>query len=230
MNKTRSMLVFIMSAAAVAVAEPPTSTTPPAAPVPPAPPANMAPPPAPGQPPMGPRSGAPGNPAMMRRFMGADSEGMIVRMLGEPRTVQELGLSDAQAKELKDGNAKFWQEVNEMNSKLEHASMQRSELWKADSIDEEAIMKAVGETAEMSAQIAKLRAKQAITALKVLTPEQRVKFRETMKQPMGQGPQWTREGIRQPGAFQGRGASPVVPPVPKPPAPATAPATPPAAQ
>ena len=166
---------------------------------------------------------------MMRGFMGGGSEGMILRTLTwDPRTAKELELSDAQVKEIKDAVASADKEMMELNGKLEQATKQQSELWKADTLDEDALMKAAGEASDISSQLAKMRVKQAITAFKVLTPEQRAKFHETLKQRMGQGPQ--REGIRQAGAFQGHGAGPAVPPVPKPSAPATAPATPPAAQ
>lgn len=156
----------------------------------------------------GPRAGYQGNPAAMRRFMTGDNEGMILRMLaGDPRTAQELGLSEAQVKEIKESMASSDKEMTELNGKLEQAAMRQGELWKADTLDEEAILKAVGDTDEIRSQVAKMRAKQALAALKVLTPEQRTKLRATIKQRMEQPSPWLQPGAvrnRQPGADQGR--------------------------
>ncbi len=189
MNKTRSLLVIMMSAAAVALAEPAAPTTPAAPP----------PPPAPGGSVEGPRAGAPGNPGMlqerMRRFMSGDSEGMILKMLSnDSHMVQELGLTDAQVKEIKEAMAGSEQELKDLNDKLVQAGMRQVDLLKADTLDEEALMKAVQESGELRTQIAKLRIKQVIAAHKVLTPEQRAKLRETMKQRMEQVQQRVKEG------------------------------------
>ena len=231
MNKIQTMLVMIMSAATVAMADPQATSTPPATPPSPTPPPSPAQHASPGQPTAGPRAGAPANP-MMRRFMGGGSEGMIMWMLsGDPRTAQELGLSDAQVKEIKEAMASADKEMAELNGKLEQAAKQQSEFWKADTFDEDGLMKAAGETGDISSQIAKMRVKQAITAFKVLTPEQRVKFRETMKQRMGQLPQqqWMPpNGAHSPqpgGAMHGHSMAPVAPLAPQP-ATATTPATP----
>lgn len=205
MHKTRSLLVIMMSAAAVALAEPPASTTPatPAAP----------PPPPPGGSVEGPRAGAPGNPDMMRermrRFMSGDSEGMILRMLNsDSRLVQELGLSDAQVKEIKESMAGSEQELKDLNAKLDQAGMRQVDLLKADTLDEGSLMKAVQESGDLRTQIAKIRVKQVIAAHKILTPEQRAKLRETMKQRMEQVQQRVKEAGA--GAREGRGRQPGV--------------------
>jgi len=132
---------------------------------------------------------------MMWRYMGGGSEGIIMRMLsGDPRTAQEMGLSDEQIKAIKDAMASADKEMTEMNVKLVQVARHQSELWKAEPFDEEALMKAVQESGELRTQIAKLRIKQVIAAHKVLTPEQRAKLRETMKQRMEQVQQRVKEG------------------------------------
>lgn len=184
-----------------------------------------------------PRGGAAANPEMarerMRRMMmGGDSEGMILRMLSsDSKMVQELGLSDTQVKELKESTSGGETEMKDLNAKLEQAAMRQAELMKADTLDEEALMKAVQETGELRTQIAKRRIKQLIAAHKVLTVEQRAKLRELMSQRMAQmRDRWQQSG-RQPGAAGGperrrnRGEGASVPPVPPaPPAPAVPPA------
>jgi len=176
-----------------------------------------------------------GNPDMMRermrRIMSSEGEGMILRRLtSDPTMIQELGLSDTQVKEIKDSMAGSEQELKDLNGKLEQAGMRQVELMKADTLDEEALMKAVQESGDISTAIAKLRVKQLIAAHKVLTPEQRTKLRETMKQRMEQAQQRMKEGARdgfqganrprrQPGAAQGGAVAPQ-------PAPANPPAVP----
>ena len=248
MNKIRAMLVMITSAATVAVADPQVTATPTATPPVPTPPPNPALHAVPGQPTAGPRPGAPAN-SMTRRFMGGANEGMIMWMLsGDPRAAQELGLSDAQVKEFKDAMASSDQEMAELNGKLEQAAKLQSELWTAEPLDEEAIMKAMAVADDLRSQVGKMRVKQALNALKALTPEQRAKLRETIKQRMEQRTPWTQPGMPrnpQPGANQGRGLPqgvqmnlqpaipPAIPPAIAPPAPsaqatlAPAPATPP---
>ena len=168
--------------------------------------------------------------------MGGGSEGIIMRMLsGDPRTAQEMGLSDEQIKAIKDAMASADKEMTEMNVKLVQVARHQSELWKAEPFDEEALMKAAAEAGDISSQIAKLRVKHAITAFKILTPEQRAKLREAMKQRVDQGPQqWMQPGGprgRQPGV-EGLGTSPTAPLTlqpaitAKPPTPASAPAAP----
>lgn len=235
MNKTRSMLVIVMSAAAVAVAEPPAAVNVAANP---ATPSNVVTPPAPGGSVEGARGGVPGNSEMMRERMrrmmtGADSEGMILRMLtSDSRLVQELGLSDAQVKEIKDAVSGSEQETKDLNTKLDQAAMRQVELLKADSLDEEALMKAVQESGDLRTQIAKIRIKQLIAAHKVLTPEQRAKLRDTMKQRMEQAQKRLAEGgaaggaggargagrVRQPGQARGEVTGGTAPQPPAPPA------------
>ena len=95
--------------------------------------------------------------------------------------------------------------------------------------------KIAGETSDLNSQLAKLRVKQALAALKILTPEQRAKLREGIKQRMGQMPQRVGAGLgRQPGAGAMNSAVPAPAPVPNPatppaPAPVAVPVAPPAA-
>ena len=236
MNKTRSMLVIIMSAAAVALAETPATPNPV--------PANSLPtPPAPGAAVEGTHAGAAGNPeTMMRERMrrmltGGDGEGMILRMLtSDSKLVQELGLSDTQVKQIKDAVSGSDQETKDLNTKLEQAAMRQVDLMKADTLDEEALMKAVQEAGDLRTQIAKIRVKQLIAAHKVLTPEQRTKLRDTMKQRMEQAQKRMTDGAAaggfrdragrnrgpgQPGAGPGRGEASGAT-APQPPAPPAA--------
>lgn len=211
MNKTRWLMAMVMSAGVVAMAE-----TPVAAPAPAAPPAPKADAPAGGQEMMRER--------MRRMMMGGDSEGVLLRMLSnDSRLVQELGLSDAQVKEIKDALSSGEQELKELRTKLDQASMRQVELLKADTLDEDALMKAVTETGELRTQIAKYTIKQVIAAHKILTPDQRAKLRETMQKRMDEvRDRWAQGGGRQPGAGgngerrrqrgEGAGAQPPAPP------------------
>lgn len=212
MKKTRSMMLILMSAAAVAMAQTP-------------PPPSLPPPPGDGT------DAGRGNPEMLReraRRMGmtGDSEGMILRLLtSDSRVAQDLGLTDTQTKELKEIASSGEQDVRDTAQKLEAAGMRQAELMKAETLDEAALMKAVEETGELRTRMAKLRVKQMIAAHKTLTPEQRTKLRDLLKQRMEQlRERWQQGGGREtrqgrPGAGmerRQRGGEGTAAPVPQP--------------
>ncbi len=206
MNKTRSLLVIIMGAAVVAAGEPQGSSTPPAMRAPPAPPPALAFSPVTNQPAPGLGAEAPGNPAIMGRFMGDDCEEMLLNMLsGDPLSARVFGLSEVQAKAIKESMAASEEATMELDMKWRQAMVRRSNLWKADPLDEAALMQAAGEASEISAQITRVRVKQALTAISVLTPEQRVALRDALKHRVARSP-WMQPGSprsRQPGTLHG---------------------------
>lgn len=219
--KRQWLIVTMMGAAAVAMAQAPaTGSAAPAAPaVPPGAAARF--------------QGAPGGgpeAAMMRergrRMMGADSEGMMVRMLmSDQRMIKELGLTDEQVKAIKDAMAASEEELKAFNEKIEKSVLQQAELMKADTLDEAALMKAVEATGELRTQIAKLRMKQVLAGYKVLLPAQRTKLSELVKQRIEQmRERWAnapgrggRGGAGPGGQGGGETATPPVAPPPPPP-------------
>ncbi len=161
-----------------------------------------------------------------RRMMGADSEGMMVRMLmSDQRMIKELGLTDEQVKAIKDAMAASEEELKAFNEKIEKSVLQQAELMKADTLDEAALMKAVEATGELRTQIAKLRMKQVLAGYKVLLPAQRTKLSELVKQRIEQmRERWAnapgrggRGGAGPGGQGGGETATPPVAPPPPPP-------------
>ena len=75
-------------------------------------------------------------------------------------------------------------EMRTLSSKMQEAAKNQAELMGQDSPNEEAVMKGVDEIAKIRAEIGRIRMKQMLAIQKILTPEQRAKMREKMKEQM----------------------------------------------
>lgn len=165
-----------------------------------------------------------------QRMAGPDIEGMLLRWLAnDPKAAEQVGLTPDQVADLKKRVETVSAEMKDLNTKMEAAAKQQLELMSKDAPDEKDVMKAVEEIGELRIKVAKIRVHQLLDVQKSLTPEQRTKMRDLVKQRVDAAKDsWkpnrtemrNRMMLNAPGAGQAP-AAPATPPAP-PPAPAPA--------
>lgn len=109
-------------------------------------------------------------------------EGMIARIVSNPKVAQQIGLSEEQIEALKDGTHDIKTERIKLREKLELAAQEQARLMTESSIDEDAVMAAVEKTGEIKTKLAKLQVKQLLLVKKTLTVEQIGQVKELMMQ------------------------------------------------
>jgi len=95
--------------------------------------------------------------------------------------IKELGLSKEQQQQIKDIRSGDSTTLMESFAKKNDAVKRQIDLMSQDVPNESDVMKSVDEISGISRDIAKIRIKQVLGILNVLTPEQRTKMREKMK-------------------------------------------------
>lgn len=149
----------------------------------------------------------------------------------------ELALTDSQKLALKEMHFKSKEEGIELNASLEKAALAQAKLMMEDDPDEAAVLKAVEETGRVRTEIAKKRVAYLMQIRRSLTPEQRSRLRDMMRermekrergQPRPEGAEMPRGPQR--GAGPGAGPQGPLPPPSQsvPPPPPDAPPPPPA--
>jgi Spy/CpxP family protein refolding chaperone len=116
----------------------------------------------------------------MRGFRGSDPGASMGRLLHVPRVAEEIGLTDEQMQQIRDGEEALREEIQALTEQLQEAAVAQSELLLNDDVDEAALMQQVEETGRVRTEIAKLRMKQVLSLKQILTPEQRDKLRSFM--------------------------------------------------
>jgi Spy/CpxP family protein refolding chaperone len=125
------------------------------------------------------------------RKMGPDADGPsamnpIMRMLGNPKIVKELGLSEAQVKTLRDAEFETQKRFADLRAELEKAGLDQAKLMTETSVDEKALMATVEKTGALRTEMAKLHVRQLLLLRNTLTPEQRDKAQAMMRRAMEQ--------------------------------------------
>ena len=128
----------------------------------------------------GPRMGGMGG-------MGGDANDfqirMFTRMITRPQVAQELGLSEELVQEI----TKAFEDIDVKIAALQEvqtaAQTVQTELLAAETIDEEAVLKALDEVWSKRHDIAKLQMQKMLFVFSKLTPEQAAKAREFMARP-----------------------------------------------
>ena len=105
----------------------------------------------------------------------------LARLATSEQVAKEIGLSDDQIEALKNGSYELQREEIKLRAQQELAAMEQIRLIGAEEVDEEALMKAVEKTAEISTELAKLAVKQILLVKKTLTKPQLTQMRKAMK-------------------------------------------------
>jgi len=121
-------------------------------------------------------------PAMMME--GGDmGEALLLRALApDSPAARQLNLTPEQVKSLKAIFKDGEKEQAELREKMKQAAVRQAELMMQDAPEEAAVMKGVETIGEIRIALAKLFTRKILAAQKVLTPEQRTKLRELMKE------------------------------------------------
>ena len=132
------------------------------------------------------------------RFGDFNPEGMILRLMENPRVAEELGLTEDQKKALQDKVSEFAPELGRLRTELEQTGKEQARLLTDESATETQLMDAVEKTGQIRMQLAKINMKQLLAVRNSLSAEQRKKLREMVQK--------RTEEWRVQGAGLGRGA------------------------
>ena len=139
---------------------------------------------------------------------------------------KELGLTKEQQDQIKAILSSNNDETKTLRTKMEASAKAQADLMSQDSPDEAAVLKGVDDIAKLRTDISKIRMHQVLGVQKILTPEQRTKVREIMKERLekrGQGTNRKSDGEKRdhvikpadaPAKVPAQALSPVPPPVP----------------
>lgn len=145
------------------------------------------------------RGQRPGFGMMMAPEFGGD---MAVRAVFRPKVAEKLGLSEETQAKLRDIEEDSNKKINDIQAKIRAAMEKQAELLKADSPDEDAVMKAIDELFRLRRDLAKVQTRRVLAVKKLLTPEQLKQATEELRNMRGNfGP---REGGDRP-RFEGNG-------------------------
>lgn len=112
---------------------------------------------------------------------GIMQEGVIGRIISNPKTVSELGLSDDQVKTLKNAAEDTRKQQDELQKQLKDAGLEQAKLMTGDSVDEKALLNAVDKAGKIKTDMAKLRIKHMLLVKKTLRPDQVGKIRDMIQ-------------------------------------------------
>jgi len=107
---------------------------------------------------------------------------MLYRAINNPKIAKEIGLTEKQVGTLRNSTYELKKELIDLKAKQEKAALEQARLMTAGEIDEEALMRAVEETGEVTTEIAKLKVKHLLFVKKTLTLEQIEKIKEIISE------------------------------------------------
>jgi len=122
-------------------------------------------------------------------MMGGEAimhEMILGKILGNPKAVSEIGLSEEQIKTLKDSMEEMKKQHESFQKQLKEAGLEQAKKMMGDSVDEAAIMAAVEKAGNIRIEMAKARIKHMLLVKKTLKPEQIAKIREMVQHHMKQ--------------------------------------------
>jgi Spy/CpxP family protein refolding chaperone len=118
---------------------------------------------------------------MMGAGMGMAGD---MSMLTSPMATKMLEITETQKVQIAAIVASTSNEISALRIKRQELTKKMVELWGADTLDEEAILKMSDQVEGTRSEMAKVQIKQMLAARKILTPEQRQKMREMMTRRM----------------------------------------------
>ncbi|MBW2690652.1 MAG: hypothetical protein JRC99_12060 [Deltaproteobacteria bacterium] len=123
----------------------------------------------------------------MMEMRSRAEEGMITRVLNDPKMIKEVGLTDEQVTTLKD--TMFKQQLEEVDLRAAHqkAGLEQAWLMTQKTVDEKAVYAVVDRIGEITTKIAKMRVSRLLLIKKTITDEQREKMLEVRMQHMRRG-------------------------------------------
>ena len=98
---------------------------------------------------------------------------------------KDLGLTQDQQQQILAIRNSSTNELKQLQAKMQAAAKAQAELMSQDMPNEEAVLKGADDLSQIHSALNRLRIKQLLEIRKVLTPEQRAKMREKMKEHMG---------------------------------------------
>ena len=105
----------------------------------------------------------------------------VVRLVGNPKVAEKLGLSEEQREKIKEINKTNRVNSEDLQKALRDAMERQTELLKADKIDETAVMAEIDKAFDARKELAKRQTRRVIAVKAVLTPEQVGKALEILK-------------------------------------------------
>jgi Spy/CpxP family protein refolding chaperone len=108
--------------------------------------------------------------------------GMTERIVGNPKLVKELGLTDDQMAKLNAALEDFRLKTKELQGQQEDSGMDQAKMLSDTNVNEQAIMEAIERAGKARTEMAKLRIKQLFVLKNTLTPDQIAKIREIVRQ------------------------------------------------
>ena len=115
--------------------------------------------------------------------------------MGDPSIERELGLTDIQMDSIREIRFRTKREIIPLQSQLKLKNLELQHEMQRDNPDERKIMSLADEIASVKAEIRKKNLRRTLRIQKILTPEQRKKFREL---------HWRRPLRRRPPMMRGR--------------------------
>jgi hypothetical protein len=116
----------------------------------------------------------------LRREPGRElqDEGLVFRLLGNPKIVQELGLNEEQVAKIRDGAFEARKEQVKLRADIELAGLEQARLLTQEPVEEKALMKAVEKAGLIRTEMAKLQMRQILLIRQNMTPAQHAKLRQ----------------------------------------------------
>ncbi len=105
----------------------------------------------------------------------------VVRLVGNPKVAEKLGLSEEQREKIKEINKANRDNSEELRKALRDAMEKQAELLKADKVDEAGVMAEVDKAFDARKELAKRQIRRVIAIKSVLKPEQVSKALEILK-------------------------------------------------
>lgn len=105
-------------------------------------------------------------------------EGLVMRFLGNPKVVQDLGLSEEQVGKIRAGVFAVRKEQIKLRADIEQAGLEQARLLTQEPVDENALMKAVEKAGLIRTDMARLQMRQILLIRQNMTPEQHAKLRQ----------------------------------------------------
>lgn len=123
-----------------------------------------------------------GHPGMMENRMSGDVPLYVIgKMLGDSKTMADLGIPEDKVKALKEQMEQGQKLADEMRPKMQEAMQARKQLMDDNSMDENALIAATEKIFQLRLETEKAQIRQMILAKKTLTSEQMTKIKEKVK-------------------------------------------------
>lgn len=115
------------------------------------------------------------------------SEGLLARVIENPKLGKELGLTDEQVATFRLAFEDMKKKESDLQAQQEKLGLDQARLLTEKTLDEAALMTAIEKSGQIRIEMAKLRIKHLLLVRKTLTPEQIEKSKEMIRQRMKEG-------------------------------------------